>query len=452
MVKVVGNLKEIITDGVAEHMTLFPSLYRSTVPGPQGQRGPKGEQGISVHHIKGTSTTDLEGDFGSYGETDTYTLYGDADETINLGHFSVRNGIEGKDSYEYAVAGGYTGTEGEFYEEIRQVKTYRDQAQMSAVDSFQYSNASETYRNQAQVAAVASANSAIASANSAGQSAASAAEITELFTPTNIKNYYESNSNTNVFTDAEKAKLGALEVGATADLTGPEIKALYEAQTGKVLDSTTRLDLGDGSGPGRMTWNVDEKTVDLRMSANTTLQVGQEMVQLVRNGTASTINNGKVVMVTGTAGASGRLVVGLHTGTKADGKKVIGMATEDIVAGGDGFVTCRGKVRGLNTTGSTVGENWLEGDVLYIKPGNQGDLTKVVPADTELKMPVARVIYRHANIGTLMVMVNGVDENLRAMADSVRVVPQGNLSSITVQSALTELQADLDKLLVDKEW
>ena len=64
--------------------------------GPQGatgQKGDKGDQGISVHHIKGTSTTDLLGDFASYGEIDTYTLYGDAAETINLGYFRVNNGL-----------------------------------------------------------------------------------------------------------------------------------------------------------------------------------------------------------------------------------------------------------------------------------------------------------------------------------------------------------------------
>lgn len=60
--------------------------------GDTGNQGVKGDQGISVHHIKGTSTTDLEGDFGSYSEIDTYTVYGDANETINLGFFRVNNG------------------------------------------------------------------------------------------------------------------------------------------------------------------------------------------------------------------------------------------------------------------------------------------------------------------------------------------------------------------------
>jgi len=45
-----------------------------------------------------------------------------------------------------------------------------------------------------------------------------------------IKTAYESNADTNEFSDAEKSKLAGLEAGATGDQTGAEIKALYEAE------------------------------------------------------------------------------------------------------------------------------------------------------------------------------------------------------------------------------
>ena len=61
--------------------------------GDVGEQGVKGDQGISVHHIKGTSTTNALGDFATYGDIDTYTVYGDAAETINLGYFRVNNGL-----------------------------------------------------------------------------------------------------------------------------------------------------------------------------------------------------------------------------------------------------------------------------------------------------------------------------------------------------------------------
>jgi len=47
-------------------------------------------------------------------------------------------------------------------------------------------------------------------------------------TASEIKTAYESNSNTNAFTDAEKTKLSGVESGATADQTDTEIKTAYE--------------------------------------------------------------------------------------------------------------------------------------------------------------------------------------------------------------------------------
>ena len=46
-----------------------------------------------------------------------------------------------------------------------------------------------------------------------------------------IKTQYESNSNTNAYTDAEKTKLTGIETGATADQTAAEIRTLVESAT-----------------------------------------------------------------------------------------------------------------------------------------------------------------------------------------------------------------------------
>lgn len=83
-----GTFNWLFSDGT---VYVTPSLKGPK--GDTGNQGVKGDQGISVHHIKGTSTTDDEGDFGAFGEIDTYTVYGDANETINLGFFRVNNGV-----------------------------------------------------------------------------------------------------------------------------------------------------------------------------------------------------------------------------------------------------------------------------------------------------------------------------------------------------------------------
>ncbi|MCD6163576.1 MAG: hypothetical protein J7K40_14340 [candidate division Zixibacteria bacterium] len=45
-----------------------------------------------------------------------------------------------------------------------------------------------------------------------------------------IKALYEAEADTNAYTDAEKSKLAGIESNATADQTGAEIKSLYEAE------------------------------------------------------------------------------------------------------------------------------------------------------------------------------------------------------------------------------
>jgi len=171
--------------------------------------------------------------------------------------------------------------------------------------------------------------------------------------------------------------------------------------------STMQLS-GGNSTAGTISWNNDELTLDIILNSNVTLQAGQELTLPCKNNSGSTILNGKVVMAVGTTGNSGQVLIGLHDGTKASARRVVGIATEDIINNNVGFVTITGKVRGLNTTGSIYGETWLDNDVLYVKAN--GALTKVEPLDEDLKMPIAFVLHSHSN-GTLLVRTTGIDEN-----------------------------------------
>lgn len=597
--------------------------------GLQGSKGDKGDTGTSVHHTKGTSTTDSEGNFGAPGEKDTYTMYGDAAETINLGWFIVTNGGS---AYSYAVAAGYTGTESEYYNllissstmldtlsdisdevtvastqvaadrvivegakntattsassasssataasvsaasassnatiattkageantsatnaaisattattSVTTATTKANDAAASATTAVNAVNSIGTSVTNAATSATSAANSATSASSSAttattkaseaSTSAASAAasattattkastastsastastkaseastsaasaltsknaastSASEALTSKNaaaasattataakdaaelaldqftdlylgIKTidpivdndgealqagaiYYKSGTGLRIYesgawnpaafntsgavtsfntrtgaislsnadvTSAVGKDLSTVEVGATADQTGAEIKALYEAQTGKILDSVTRVGLNGTSDIGRLVWDAEEQTAGLKLNSNVTLQLGQEELVLVKNSTGATIANGKVVMVVGSNGNSGNLLVALHDGAKASAVPTLGITTQDIANGASGFVTKSGKVRGINTSGSAVGEIWVDGDVLYVTAG--GNLTKVVPGETALKMAIAVVINSHATNGTLFVRTNGLDEN-----------------------------------------
>ncbi|QGH74830.1 hypothetical protein MAL1_00083 [Bacteriophage DSS3_MAL1] len=69
-------------------------------------------------------------------------------------------------------------------------------------------------------------------------------------TPADIKTKYESNADTNAFTDAEKAKLSGIDAGATDDQTGAEIVSAIDTELG-----STDWQSGGGGGSSLPTIN-----------------------------------------------------------------------------------------------------------------------------------------------------------------------------------------------------
>jgi len=149
---------------------------------------------------------------------------------------------------------------------------------------------------------------------------------------------------------------------------------------------------------GRIYWDEDNGTLSLGMHGGQVVQqVGLEEYFYVKNQTGDTIPNGSVVRAAGTLGSSGRILGDLMI---ADGTIpyffALGVATEDIVNGDDGYVTQFGLVRGLNTTGSN-GETWNDGDILYASPTVLGGLTKFEPEAPNLRIQLAIVISAATN-------------------------------------------------------
>lgn len=161
---------------------------------------------------------------------------------------------------------------------------------------------------------------------------------------------------------------------------------------------------------GQVAWNINENTLDVGLNG-ASLLLGQEQLIRVTNNSGVAIDNGTAVMATGTLGNSGRITVAKANLTQTNAKYILGIVTETIVNGADGFVTAFGKVRGIQTNGANYGEAWVDGDVLYVKDSGNGALTKVVPTNTQVKLPIAIVVNSHVTNGTLFVRVNSIDEN-----------------------------------------
>lgn len=314
------------------------------------------------------------------------------------------------------------------------------------------------------------------------------AMVSNTLTAADIKALYESNPDTNAFTDAAKALLDETTALATVANTLPTaVNELYEHTTNDGSDhsfinqdvKTTAtpkfagVQLTGGTGnQGLLSWNATEATLDLVVGEET-LQLGQEFWVNVRNSTGSTILNGTPVMLAGTLGNSGRVLVGPMNGTDAaNTMKIIGVTTTDIAAGADGKATVLGAVRGIDTTGTAVSEVWADNDPLYVHPTMIGKFTKIRPTAAQVDMPIGEVLHAHTN-GTIIVRVLPfnrneispaivanyydkpvIDQLLAAQNDAseIGVTPQGNLSANTVQSALVEIQEQLDTITVIEEW
>jgi len=150
---------------------------------------------------------------------------------------------------------------------------------------------------------------------------------------------------------------------------------------------------------GRIYWDEDNGTLSLGMHGGQVVQqIGLENYYYVKNQSGATIENGRVVRAAGTLGSSGRI---LGEYMIADGtipaKYTLGIATEDIIDGDDGYVTEFGLVRGIDASGTLYGESWSGGTILYVSPTTPGGLTSVEPQAPDLKIEMAIVIDADAN-------------------------------------------------------
>jgi hypothetical protein len=283
----------------------------------------------------------------------------------------------------------------------------------------------------------------------------------------NTDNHIDGTAN-GVYTLAERTKLAGVEGGATADQTGAEIKSLYEAESNtnaytdneKVLvDVGTPLDTTSATLPGAV--NEVHGEVDTHVAATSahgvTTVAGLNEVQTLTNKTLDDYTNKvkanavhmRVKNQSGVVMPKGTVVAYFGYSDSEDAVKVvkannttgvaIGILAEELAADEFGMAIANGIVDGLDTSA------YVNGTILYTDIA--GGLTSVEPT-TGFAQPIAYVLKSNATIGVLQVLAAYPKQD----AGDVRVAPQGNLSSNTVQLALNELQSNIDSLTTDVEW
>lgn len=154
---------------------------------------------------------------------------------------------------------------------------------------------------------------------------------------------------------------------------------------------------------GRFLWNEDDGTLNLGLNNDVVLQLGQEQHYYAKNTSGGAIDDGQPVMFNGTIGASGKLEITLaQADTAIPIEYFMGVATQDLANNDFGYVTSFGLVRGIDTTGTPVGEVWNDGDLLYLST-TAGELTITPPTSPDPKILVAAVVYSHATVGSIFV-------------------------------------------------
>lgn len=183
----------------------------------------------------------------------------------------------------------------------------------------------------------------------------------------------------------------------------------YDAATRKVqftsdigpIDSvwfdTDHINTSDDAGV--LSWNNSDDTLNLNHPNGVVQQVGQELYAYVRNRSGSTIPDGTAVRFSGAEqnGTSRLLVEPFLANGVYPNLYGLGIATQDIPNGEDGFITVWGKIRQLNTSA------WNVGDILYVSPTGAGQLTNVKPTAPNNVVPIAAVLRKDATEGEIFV-------------------------------------------------
>lgn len=151
---------------------------------------------------------------------------------------------------------------------------------------------------------------------------------------------------------------------------------------------------------GGLLWNENNGSLNLGLNTNVTNNIGLDDHILVRNQSGTTIPKGRVVSIVGIA--SQKILIGLSDGIGTfDSNYILGVTSEDILNNTDGYVISRGRLSGINTTGSLYAETWVNGDFLYLNPSVLGGLTKNIPIGPKIKTPIAIVINSDITNGVL---------------------------------------------------
>lgn len=140
---------------------------------------------------------------------------------------------------------------------------------------------------------------------------------------------------------------------------------------------------------GTLYWDGNS-TLGLQMNQSVLVRIGQAQFVYVK--ASASITKGQLCKHTGSVGASGVIAAAPTSTSMTDPVQIVGVAAQDIALNAFGFIQVSGDIRGFDTTGTSVGEVWADGDPLYYNPSFVGGLTKTKPSAPNIKTYIGEVI------------------------------------------------------------
>lgn len=150
----------------------------------------------------------------------------------------------------------------------------------------------------------------------------------------------------------------------------------------------------------KLQWDDGNGTLQLGLKGgNVNLQVGQEIVALCYNDSGVALTEGQIVYISGAQGnrVAVKLALATTDGTSAG---TLGMVTESIPIGSEGFITIMGVVNKLNTTGLT------QGAILYLSPTVAGAYTATKPTAPQHTVTIGYVERVSSTVGSIYIKVD----------------------------------------------
>lgn len=150
----------------------------------------------------------------------------------------------------------------------------------------------------------------------------------------------------------------------------------------------------------KLQWDDGNGTLQFGLKGgNVNLQIGQEIVARCYNDSGVALTDGQIVYISGSQGnrVAVKLALATTDGTSAG---TLGMVTEPIAIGAEGFITILGTVNGLNTSGLTAGA------IVYLSPTVAGAYTTTKPVAPQHTVTLGYVERVHATVGSIYVKVD----------------------------------------------